>query len=1219
MKILKIELQNINSLKSDTPILIDFDNDQFKDVGLYAITGSTGAGKTTILDAITIALYHSVPRFINSKEKSLENVVSYGANNAHCRVTFENDNELFEAFWGIRLASKSGVKIKNPKEEVSVKNLTTNKILATQKRKVIEVIQSVTQLDYNQFLRSVMLAQGEFASFLTAKGPDKGKLLEQITGEDIYKKIGFGVSDRKIKEEKLLNDLQNTINSKDTITEEGRLELEQFKLTNTTLIKVTENKLKGIQTIVDWYKKRNELNSKELKVNNQTVKLKEFIASHKNQLDLLDLNQKAEPFKELIQNVTRIEKESFEKKNEICVLEKELNELKPKIKRIETIDKNDVQTLDINQKEFETWLPLFDTLNKLDIEIKTNEKEKLTSSNKLKLTTKLINQFKTKLKELNDSELHLNSEIEELSVFVSKENHLKMVANQLSDWTKDLTTLSISKQTIISENNRLKTKELEVKTISSELKEKVQILTNEELINNELNDKFKLNNEQLIDNNLANLITEKDNFRGKEKTYKKLIDLSELHLNITKNVLDITNINIELSKQISISKTELIRLNKEIVTQELLVSDAERILNLEKTIKNYEVDRNKLKPGDECALCGSIEHPFITNYRQENCSKSEEVFESRKIKLKLIVDTTHKTEQKCAVLKADQLNNINQIDNLKLQLNELSGQLKKINIDYEITNLPNVIKELNSIENKIKEVDKSIEITSALQFKKDSLLKSVNTQNKIVNTLEKGVATLIEKLNNSKSEVETKQGLVQIESKKSTILESELIQKLAKFDYNLPSIDNTSLFIQKIEETIKTYLLKLKTLDDNKSTLKTVQVNLKNNQTQCDSKLEELKELETLEVKFDTQLKRVIEERKFILPLDISVEDKRKEFQSQLLKLSNKVKVTKVELQGLLDINTKKKVLNAKLLSDDLVLKDKIKTLTVTIKHKLDTSDFALIEEIKKALLTDGDKQEFTKNKDFIKEATIKIDTLKSDNRINSEALNKLKKADISEDEITDKFEELNLEKNSYLSKLGEIKEAYRKDQEIRDRNKDIYVKIDAQAEICKIWKQLYYVIGNSKDAFNTYVQRLTLEQLLKLANAHLYQLNKRYSLQMNKTYKSGEELNFNLIDHFQTNQSRLVDTSSGGEKFIISLALALGLSDLASKNVKIDSLFIDEGFGTLDNNTLETVISTLETLQSQGKKIGVISHVENLKERIPTQIQVTKKSNGISVVNVVY
>jgi len=95
MRILKIELQNINSLKSATPICIDFENAKFKDVGLYAITGATGAGKTTVLDAITIALYHNVPRF-NGNKGSLLNVVSHGANEAFSNVTFENDNTIYD-------------------------------------------------------------------------------------------------------------------------------------------------------------------------------------------------------------------------------------------------------------------------------------------------------------------------------------------------------------------------------------------------------------------------------------------------------------------------------------------------------------------------------------------------------------------------------------------------------------------------------------------------------------------------------------------------------------------------------------------------------------------------------------------------------------------------------------------------------------------------------------------------------------------------------------------------------------------------------------------------------------------------------------------------------------------------------------------------------------------------------------------------------------------
>ncbi|WP_298954280.1 SbcC/MukB-like Walker B domain-containing protein [uncultured Nonlabens sp.] len=228
------------------------------------------------------------------------------------------------------------------------------------------------------------------------------------------------------------------------------------------------------------------------------------------------------------------------------------------------------------------------------------------------------------------------------------------------------------------------------------------------------------------------------------------------------------------------------------------------------------------------------------------------------------------------------------------------------------------------------------------------------------------------------------------------------------------------------------------------------------------------------------------------------------------------------------------------------------------------------------------------------------------------------KKFTLSEEENNSALEKIKATNKTLSVQKGEIKEAFKKDNEIKARNSEVYKSIETQEAICVTWRTLFKIIGNSKDAFNIYVQRLTLKHLLDLANVHLYNLNRRYSLQMETDYKPKEELDFNLIDHYQTDQARLVDTSSGGEKFIISLALALGLSDLASKNVKIDSLFIDEGFGTLDGNTLETVISTLETLQAQGKMIGIISHVENLKERIPTQIKINKKSNGVSVVELV-
>ena len=149
MRILKVELQNINSLKSETPIVIDFENENFKDVGLYAITGATGSGKTTILDAITIALYHNVPRFSKSHIKaSLQDTISYGAKDAMARVTFENRGDIYEAQWSMRILSKTGKPLGKPDEQVRLKNLISEKIIAEKKIEFIFIHYCTSQSEH---------------------------------------------------------------------------------------------------------------------------------------------------------------------------------------------------------------------------------------------------------------------------------------------------------------------------------------------------------------------------------------------------------------------------------------------------------------------------------------------------------------------------------------------------------------------------------------------------------------------------------------------------------------------------------------------------------------------------------------------------------------------------------------------------------------------------------------------------------------------------------------------------------------------------------------------------------------------------------------------------------------------------------------------------------------------------------------------------------------
>lgn len=188
--------------------------------------------------------------------------------------------------------------------------------------------------------------------------------------------------------------------------------------------------------------------------------------------------------------------------------------------------------------------------------------------------------------------------------------------------------------------------------------------------------------------------------------------------------------------------------------------------------------------------------------------------------------------------------------------------------------------------------------------------------------------------------------------------------------------------------------------------------------------------------------------------------------------------------------------------------------------------------------------------------------------------------------------------------RLGELKGLLQADQQRRLGQQNLLVQIEAKRSASELWQQLNGLIGSADGArYRRFAQGLTLDHLVYLANRQLQRLHGRYQL----LRKSGEELALEVLDTWQADVARDTRTLSGGESFLVSLALALALSDLVSHKTSIDSLFLDEGFGTLDGETLEIALDALDNLNASGKMIGVISHVEALKERINVQIQVRK------------
>jgi exonuclease SbcC len=202
---------------------------------------------------------------------------------------------------------------------------------------------------------------------------------------------------------------------------------------------------------------------------------------------------------------------------------------------------------------------------------------------------------------------------------------------------------------------------------------------------------------------------------------------------------------------------------------------------------------------------------------------------------------------------------------------------------------------------------------------------------------------------------------------------------------------------------------------------------------------------------------------------------------------------------------------------------------------------------------------------------------------------------------------------NESTQEETEINLRLKQNEENRQKAGTLLNRIEAQQKVVDNWGQLNLVIGSADGKkFRQVAQGYTLDVLLGYANVQLDMLSKRYVLE-----RTPDSLGLQVIDRDMGDEVRTVNSLSGGESFLVSLALALGLASLSSSRMQVESLFIDEGFGSLDPNTLNVAMDALERLHNQGRKVGVISHVHEMTERIPAQIKVKKQQNGRSTVSV--
>ncbi|MBD2835914.1 AAA family ATPase [Pseudomonas sp. JM0905a] len=273
-------------------------------------------------------------------------------------------------------------------------------------------------------------------------------------------------------------------------------------------------------------------------------------------------------------------------------------------------------------------------------------------------------------------------------------------------------------------------------------------------------------------------------------------------------------------------------------------------------------------------------------------------------------------------------------------------------------------------------------------------------------------------------------------------------------------------------------------------------------------------------------------------------------------------------------------------------------------RQGLASSPFADEADFLAALLDDTERDALLALHQRLNRELGDANALLADARALVERLQATPQSELDRERLEAEWQSLTERMRGLSQRQGEIRAQLSGDEQRRQSQQALFAEIARQESEYDLWQRFNGLVGSADGAkYRKFAQGLTLDHLVHLANLQLQRLHGRYQL----ARRQGGELELEVMDTWQADVVRDCKTLSGGESFLVSLALALALSDLVSHKTSIDSLFLDEGFGTLDGETLEVALDALDALNASGKMIGVISHVEALKERIPVQLKVHK------------
>ena len=1227
MKVIQLKIKNLGPFHVK-PVELDFKNGLLADASLVAITGRTGAGKTMLFDAICVALYGKTPRLSSPKF-----LLSQGETEGYAEVIFEVNRSRYLAEWRV-----TGTTPETATTSKKLFNVGSEKWLATG-RAVRAKVESILGLDFDAFTRSVMLAQGEFAAFLRATPAEKLAILEATAGLGIYDALKGALNDKmhEVRAEK--NAVQLRL---EAIPEASR---EQVSAAEETFLGLEEK----ARTLAE---QKAEAECEKKREEKRTEAFEKLQSSEKRQAELSDqapeiAERKAELDRAIRANSILPEKRTYDSatseqeraESALCNAETARDTAKNQLdQRLADFDEVDAayQTAHAEQQEKNS---VYDSA-RLDVQ---RAQDRFAQACELipeqKRLDEQIGTLSNQLTEDEACQQELEGQIQTAVKFIA-ENPLPADRRPRFTRVNGLLVEHNGQQRRLED---LLTSQREYASTVSSLKDEVAELSQER---EKLVAEKAAADAALVDARKAlKTLQEKGNLEEwqtrkilAQQAFPTAQDYETAHRQLAETEGEAAKLKERLiALDASLEEVEG---QLEVQTQQCKHADAKvSQLEAEQALAVLAAPVNQLKhelePGEPCRVCGATEHPhadILELAGEARLKAAENALAAARANARSNREQLHSLqtdkaadEQARSILTAQLGASLAEVEQLTRDEEILSGQWQEIYPNIEI-----------SSEWASQQVRAADEAMAALQKAKTLLTQATNdckTASLQLASCEDRVRSQQTQLTDAEQQLQEANEAIEDQKVDIKSTETRFWETMPDAFHGLTLEDAVSQFEKRIEEVearedeLQTKRNQLgllasdiranrDSLESAKEQRKSVHASIEGYQREGNALLENASEKTgglTTETDIDAAIKK----------LDAAVQEKaaqRDEADRALRKSDNSLAGANAGYE--------------KALSDLKRRAMKLEEARATYLGKLRDAGFDSLEEHDRAFRDDA----------WIKQVTAEIDAYTQE------------RDDLEVDIacLRARFEEtpFDLEElGRIIAKLAEIEEAGREvQQNIGAQQKHIaglketLAKREALAEDFQKasdeftrWDNLRYVFHNRRQIANpndfpNFAAEITLQQVSQFANAQLeYLTSGRYQLKVESISSLA------VVDKWNANEERPVETLSGGESFLTSLALALALSELSRGRAEIGALFLDEGFGTLDAETLDIAISALERLSSrkQGtsadtdseseeekqdaprRSIFLISHIQELTRRLPVKINVRKRGNGSSTVRV--